>query len=47
MGAGQARSRPHERSDGAYRDLDLRARALVERVQQEVGDRFRVWYHPW
>ncbi|WP_370289820.1 hypothetical protein [Nocardioides sp.] len=40
-------SRPHERTDEAYRDLDLRARALLERVQQEVGDRFRVWYHPW
>ena len=35
------------RTEQAYGDLDRQARALVVRVQQEVGPRFVVTYKPW
>lgn len=38
---------PRLRTEQAYRDLDVRARELVERLQQEVGARFTVKYKPW
>lgn len=38
---------PPLRTGEAYAELDRQARALVERVQAEVGERFTVTYHPW
>ena len=38
---------PRLRTDEAYAELDRQARALVERVQAAVGERFTVTYHPW
>ena len=38
---------PPLRTGQAYRDLDERAKALVARLQQEVGSRFTVTYKPW
>ncbi|WP_162794485.1 hypothetical protein [Nocardioides houyundeii] len=31
----------------AYRDMDARARDLVERLRRELGTRYRVVYKPW
>ncbi|WP_158648112.1 hypothetical protein [Nocardioides houyundeii] len=31
----------------AYRDMDARARDLVERLRTELGTRYRVVYKPW
>jgi hypothetical protein len=38
---------PRRRTTEAYEALDARARALAKRLQQEVGSRYRVLYHPW
>lgn len=38
---------PPLRTEQAYRDLDLRARGLVERLQHEVGSRFTIEYKSW
>ena len=38
---------PPLRTEQAYRDLDLGARELVERLRQELGSRFTIEYKPW
>jgi hypothetical protein len=38
---------PSRRTTEAYEALDARARELAERLQQELGSRYRVKYHPW
>lgn len=38
---------PPLRTERAYDDLDQRARALVDRLQRELGARFTVKYKPW
>ena len=38
---------PPLRTDQAYRELDERARTLVDRLRQEVGTRFTISYEPW
>ena len=38
---------PGRRTVSAYETLDTRARELVRRLQQELGSRHRVSYHPW
>lgn len=38
---------PGRRTKEAYEGLDLRGRELARRVQQEVGSRYSVRYHPW
>jgi hypothetical protein len=38
---------PSRRTTDAYKALDARARALVQRLDQEVGPRFRVKYKSW
>lgn len=35
------------RAESAYRRLDQRARALVDRLAEELGPRLEVRYHPW
>lgn len=37
---------PRMRTDEAYADLDRRARELVGRIRDEVGERFTVTYQP-
>ena len=38
---------PSRRTTDAYEALDARARALVQRLEQEIGSRFSVKYRPW
>ncbi|MFC7497446.1 MULTISPECIES: hypothetical protein [unclassified Nocardioides] len=38
---------PSLRTEEAYRDLDQRARTLVDRLRREVGSRYVVKYKPW
>lgn len=35
------------RAEQAYEDLDEQARALVARLREEIGSRFRIDYVPW
>jgi hypothetical protein len=38
---------PSRRPTDAYEALDARARALVQRLEQEIGSRFSFEYRPW
>lgn len=38
---------PRRRTEEAYSGLDVRGRALAQRLQQEVGSSFNIKYHPW
>lgn len=38
---------PRRRTTDAYEALDVRARALVQRLEEEFGARFSVKYRPW
>ena len=38
---------PGRRPREAYEALDVRGRELAQRLQQEVGSRYSVTYHPW
>lgn len=38
---------PRRRTKEAYEALNLRGEELTNRLQQEVGSRYRVRYHPW
>jgi hypothetical protein len=38
---------PSRKTTHAYDELDVRARDLVKRLQQELGSRFSVRYQPW
>ena len=40
-------SAPSRRTKDAYEALDVRAQELAQRLQQEVGSRYSVKYHPW
>ncbi|MEX0427777.1 hypothetical protein AB3X52_09115 [Nocardioides sp. DS6] len=44
---GHLDANPPLQTEEAHRDLDHRARALVNRLQQELGSRFTVRYKPW
>lgn len=38
---------PGLRTEEAYEAIDLRAQALAQRLQQEVGSRYTIKYNPW
>ncbi|GAB3251474.1 hypothetical protein GCM10027425_09410 [Alteromonas gracilis] len=38
---------PRRRTQAAYDALDVRARVLVRRLEQEIGSRFSIEYVPW
>lgn len=38
---------PSHRTNEAYEALEVRAQELAQRLQREVGSRYRVKYHPW
>lgn len=38
---------PSLRTEEAYEALDLRAQALAQRLQQEVGSRYTIRYSAW
>ncbi|NPC95294.1 hypothetical protein [Nocardioides sp. zg-DK7169] len=38
---------PRLRTEDVYRDLDVQARRLVDRLRAELPERFTVRYHPW